>query len=468
MTLSVADRVLETSTTTGTGTLNLAGAVTGFRSFITAVGTGKKVPYIMDDNTNWEVGIGTVTSGSPSTLSRTTVLASSNSNALVNWGAGTRNIRLAPLSNVVATRDENLNLMDGYGATVSGSGTAQVITFDAAPKAYSDGMFIAWFCSVNITGVLTVNVNSLGAKTVKYRSADLSNGAFTAGDLIIGHYKAATGFVELVTPPRNVFASLAQGAKADTAIQASSLCSLFAGKTLSGLVLSNNVSDAVNDIDVAAGSCVSDDGTTIMTLSAITKQLDAAWAVGNSLGGRDTGVIADGTWHIWVINRPDTNVTDVLFSLSATAPTLPANYTKKKRIGCVIRSGATILAFTQVGSRFILAAGISTAGGNVTSYTNLVLAGCPTGIAVNAIINVTANALQAAGGNSTLFIKSLSTSEETIYGSGGTNINSVVINIYQKSSVDTNSSGQISYKSSASNSFNTVAFVLLGWTDHQI
>lgn len=92
MALVVADRVLETTTTTGTGTVTLAGAATGYQSFA-VIGNGNTTYYTIADQagSNWEVGIGTYTS-SGTTLSRDTVLASSNSNALVNFGAGTKNV----------------------------------------------------------------------------------------------------------------------------------------------------------------------------------------------------------------------------------------------------------------------------------------------------------------------------------------------------------------------------------------
>lgn len=92
MALVIADRVKETTTTTGTGTVTLAGASTGFQSFA-AVGNGNTTFYTIADQTgsNWEVGIGTYTS-SGTTLSRDTVLASSNSGSLVNFGAGTKDV----------------------------------------------------------------------------------------------------------------------------------------------------------------------------------------------------------------------------------------------------------------------------------------------------------------------------------------------------------------------------------------
>lgn len=89
-----ADRVLESSTTTGTGTFSLGGAQTGYRTFVAGIGSGNVCCYgIWNQNTNeYEVGYGTVTSGSPDTLTRTTVFTSSNSNALVNFSAGTKDV----------------------------------------------------------------------------------------------------------------------------------------------------------------------------------------------------------------------------------------------------------------------------------------------------------------------------------------------------------------------------------------
>ncbi len=86
----VADRVRETTTTTGTGTYTLAGAVTGFETF-GSIGNTNTTYYCCTDGTNFEVGVGTYAS-SGTTLARTTILQSSNSDSAVNWSAGTRQI----------------------------------------------------------------------------------------------------------------------------------------------------------------------------------------------------------------------------------------------------------------------------------------------------------------------------------------------------------------------------------------
>lgn len=92
MAFVVADRVKETTTTTGTGTITLAGASTGYQSFA-AIGNGNTTYYTIAGQTGseWEVGIGTYTA-SGTTLSRTTVLSSSNSGSLVNFSAGTKDV----------------------------------------------------------------------------------------------------------------------------------------------------------------------------------------------------------------------------------------------------------------------------------------------------------------------------------------------------------------------------------------
>ena len=94
MALIVNDRVKETSTTTGTGTISLAGAETGYETFVAGIGTTNTTYYAIELNSasEFEVGIGTVTDASPDTLSRDTVLSSSNSDSKVDFSAGPKNV----------------------------------------------------------------------------------------------------------------------------------------------------------------------------------------------------------------------------------------------------------------------------------------------------------------------------------------------------------------------------------------
>ena len=94
MALVINDRVKESSTTSGTGTLNLAGVVTGFEGFVAGIGTGNTTYYSIFEQgtTRWEVGIGTVTDAATDTLSRDTVISSSNSDSLVNFLGSTLDV----------------------------------------------------------------------------------------------------------------------------------------------------------------------------------------------------------------------------------------------------------------------------------------------------------------------------------------------------------------------------------------
>ena len=94
MAFALNDRVKETSTTTGTGTFDLAGAETGFESFVSGVGNGNQTYYAIsnDGTAEFEVGVGTVTDAATDTLSRDTIISSSNSDALVDFSAGTKTV----------------------------------------------------------------------------------------------------------------------------------------------------------------------------------------------------------------------------------------------------------------------------------------------------------------------------------------------------------------------------------------
>lgn len=111
---------------------------------------------------------------------------------------------------------------------------------------------------------------------------------------------------------------------------------------ISGLIQAINVGDAVNDTDISPGCAIDSNNVELMELvSTLTKRLDANFAVGTNQGGLDTGAKANSTWYyIHEIKRGDTGVVDAIYSLSATAPTMPANYHFRRLIGAVHTDGA--------------------------------------------------------------------------------------------------------------------------------
>ena len=120
------DRVKQTSTTTGTGTFSLTGTETGFETFVTGIGDTNSTFYAiaLDGTAEFEVGIGTVTDASTDTLSRDTVISSSNSDNKVDFSAGTKTVfctypaKRAPSAAMTAT-----TYVTTHSATISDTQT---------------------------------------------------------------------------------------------------------------------------------------------------------------------------------------------------------------------------------------------------------------------------------------------------------------------------------------------------------
>lgn len=127
---------------------------------------------------------------------------------------------------------------------------------------------------------------------------------------------------------------------------------------INGLTLSNNVTDANNDVDIAAGICVSQSGTFdwLRNTATLTKQLDAAWASGNNAGGLFTGTKANSTWYyLHLIQKTSDGTIDAGFDTSVTAANIPAGYAAYRRLGSVRTDGsANLLPFSQSADEFWL------------------------------------------------------------------------------------------------------------------
>ena len=138
MALKLNDRVKETSTTTGTGTLNLGGAVSGFETFVAGIGDGNTTYYSIAHRSEdeWETGLGTVTDASTDTLARTTVISSSNSDSAVDFSAGTKDVFCTLPASKVSFLDASNDLILGAGA----AGVDYSLKFDGET---SDGV-ITW------------------------------------------------------------------------------------------------------------------------------------------------------------------------------------------------------------------------------------------------------------------------------------------------------------------------------------
>ena len=163
----------------------------------------------------------------------------------------------------------------------------------------------------------------------------------------------------------------------------------------------------VNQITVAAGAAASDDSTianrVMMTLASTTQGNTAGtWVAGNFQNKLDAGALgASQTWHIFTIQRTDTGTVDILFSQSATAPTMPTNYTKKRAVGAFKTNAANnLIGYYQNGDEFWYvvppAIDVSSAG---TSLATAITASAtvPNGVRSQAILAVNLNNVTTTG-----------------------------------------------------------------------
>jgi hypothetical protein len=264
--------------------------------------------------------------------------------------------------------------------TVGGTGDAITVTLASGIAAYATGQIFRFTAGADNTGATTINVNAIGAKAIRKISGG-ADVALVAGDILDGKTYLAT---------YNAAANSAAGAFIIDPGATTAFVTAAASRAgyIRGLTLSNGT-DATNDIDIAAGSAADSTDADIITLgSALTKRLDAAWAVGTGNGGRDTGAIANTTYHVWLIKRSDTGVVDALFSTSATSPTMPANYDYKRRIGSIIRQSGAILAFTQFGNYFYLTSAVTDRDSTAAAADALLTLSVPSGITVMPFMDI--------------------------------------------------------------------------------
>jgi hypothetical protein len=142
--------------------------------------------------------------------------------------------------------------------------------------------------------------------------------------------------------------TLGQGLSADATNKKIAVDSSFVQGFIAGLHIS--AAGGNNTFTVGSGAAVSDDGTTLMKWGGGTKT-DFSFVAGSGNGALDTGSAANVTWYyVFLVNRPDTGASDILISLSLTAPTMPANYTKKRLIGAL--QTESVMTFVQQVSQY--------------------------------------------------------------------------------------------------------------------
>lgn len=241
---------------------------------------------------------------------------------------------------------------------------------------------------------------------------------------------------------------------------------------LVGLGLSNSVLSSTQGITSASGTCRSIDNTADLALLApITKIITGSWAVGNGSGGLDIG-LASGTasYHMFLIKRSDIGVVDMLFSLSPTSPTMPANYDQKRRIGSIMRESGAIVAFIQNDDTFIRnVPKNSLASTNPGTAAITVTLNIPTGLIAEAILGVRGYAGTTADHLSFVYLSDLATADTTPSANCFSFVEYVQlvgdVTLGITTRVFTNTSSQIRVRCSTSGATSILTINTLGWVD---
>jgi len=335
----------------------------------------------------------------------------------------------------------------GWGGTSTGTPNAQVIA--ASNFTQQDGQQISFIVGPGLTNTSGLTVAPGGGSGIPVLQdlqagpTPLVGGEVVAGNAVTLIFDQARGAFHLLSEPApippNSFADgsfriqntsditkqIAFDASAIATGTTRTLTAPNANITIAdaamgqgylfGCTLSNDAVTPASVLDIAAGQARNSTNVDNLILtSAVTKNTSASWAVGSGNGSLDTGTIGNNTYHVFLIMRTDTRVVDVLTSLSATNPTLPANYTLFRRIGSIIRTAGSIQLFVQDGDRFTYTAASLTAdySGGSRAKSNLSV-NVPTGIRVYAkfSINISGNGSSVAS---------------TAHVFDGTNTNSVV------------------------------------------
>lgn len=207
--------------------------------------------------------------------------------------------------------------------------------------------------------------------------------------------------------------------------------------------------DGQSSFGINAGVATDSTNAVMMSLAAAYTKTTSAWAVGTGNGGLDTGAIAASTWyHVHLIRRPDTGVVDVLVSLSATAPTLPANYTQFRRVGSLFTDASSKWTrMYQNGDEVIWGisrSNLNAVPGDTVAHTLVV--SVPTGVYTTATLAI--GAIAGTGADGRAYLSELDKSDQAAASDtlNAGNQGAASLQTFQRFAIRANTSGAIRYR----------------------
>ena len=338
MSLVLADRVRETTQTTGTGTITLDGAIQGFQSF-SVIGNNNTTYYTINRGSEWEVGLGTYYGG---TLSRDTVYASSNGGSKVNFSAGAKDVFVTYPAEKSVNQDANNRVLIPYTSGTTNVGSLNV----GNATAHTDSGVIAGFTASEPLYLYT-SLQNTSASNTSYASYAVNDGGHTAyGELGINNANysySAAGF------PNNAFST-----------PLASFVESFGGPLVLGSWDSQKISFIVN------GAVNTADAMTIETTGAVT--IPTAAVTGGTINGTTVGATTASTGAFTTLSASSTVSGTGFSTYLASPPAIGGTAASTGRFTTVTSTVATGTApFTVASTTAVANLSI---GGNAGTVTN--------------------------------------------------------------------------------------------------
>lgn len=351
MAFVVKDRVKETTTTQGTGTLTLDGAATGFQGF-TAIGDGNTTYYTISGGSQWEVGIGIYTA-SGTTLSRDTVLASSNNGNLVNLSAGSKDVFVVyPSGRAVIVNGTTIEVPNSAVLPVAAGGTG------SATASFSGANITSLNANNVSSGILAVAQGGTGSATAAFSGANITSlNANNVSTGILAVAQGGTGSATASFSGANITSinanNISSGVLAVAQGGTGSNSATFSGANITSINASNISSGTLDNARTSASS--SNGASTIVAR-------DAAGSFAGNVITANQGVIT-------TVNATTVNVATLEGNLSGSGANLTSLNASNISSGTIANARTTATA-TNGASTIVSRDGSGNfAGGTITGAT---------------------------------------------------------------------------------------------------
>lgn len=340
----------------------------------------------------------------------------------------------------------------------------QVGNYVRASSAANGANFMEGFVTAYVAGsptLITINVTKVGGSGTFADWNFSISGAPGSGDLLASNNLSDVANAGTAATNLSAVRYASQTLTPSQKAQARSNIAVPLFGHLYGLTLSTAGSSS--SWTASAGEAADSTAVDLLVLGSSLQKNTGSWSLGINGGSLDTGTIANTWYHAFIIKRTDTGVVDLLISLSATAPTLPANYTLFRRIGSLKVESSNFRKFLQVGDQFlwdVVSADISTSSQGTSAVTYTL--NTPNGIKTVALLRCYMT--HASAGNVAL----LSSLDESDQAAAGSNFNvggTQAANGLSATSIQvlTNTSSQIRGRANAAST--TLGGSTYGWID---